>query len=826
MARTSRADGQHVLDIEGSAKTSLDNYSCEELNPRLSAFVESFQHEGNLDGYAINPINQIITGRKSDPLYMLHSYWAKKPFDAIRTFIEHFTEEGDIVLDPFLGSGSTVLVAALCGRNAIGADVSPSAMKIACGYCNDHPFNELIRLRDALLSDIWKEIGWLFQLKDKYIRSIVISEKFRCVKCFRTVSVAEMGLEDQRDECPYCEEKVNTRTLTYLKNSASPFSVDIQDAKISHRASDSFIVGQSTKYDQAFADLYKRIEEAPEINLPSDRLIPQRLIDLGGRLQSSGTLSTSQLHSKRQRLMLSGIRRIINQKQCSFSGKKSLEFIFSSILLNATQMYRVRKGGGGGVAGAYYVPPVRRETNAYRVFAEKFDDLLKAQKFYPIDGIGEKIALSRQSAGDLSNIPSNSIDYIFTDPPYADTMPFAALNAVYDYWFETDSTYTAFEAIGDDWIDIMSAFFKEAYRVLKPGRWLSLCYHDTSEGTWVKVQDLAAEAGLISDTVNKAVGIDAKQKAYQQTVGDKVTKRDLVINFRKPKPGETTASLTITGEEDDTTFNEKVYVIIRDYLITNPGSSKDRIYDEVVSRMVSAGIMEAHDFNELLTQIAMEVREPLSGNAPDDQGHNVSISSRTGRWYLKETEMAVVDSAESAKEDAAAASIKSFITEHLTKHRGAEGVHYGDLFEHFVYTVKDKTRRPLAEWLLDYFYKTDEGTYRLPASDEEEELKRQGRASGTNRRIKRYIAYLQQGVAVPEKERPNDATLAEWIRSAKRSGMYEAGKILYEKGGLNLDDLPEDLMVKVEEDYQVCVRLLARAIEQPRAARKTGKKAK
>ena len=133
-----------------------------------------------------------------------------------------------------------------------------------------------------------------------------------------------------------------------------------------------------------------------------------------------------------------------------------------------------------------------------------------------------------------------------------------------------------------------------------------------------------------------------------------------------------------------------------------------------------------------------------------------------------------------------------------------------DLFEHYVYSVKDKPRRSLAEWLPDYFYKTESGTYRLPASEEEENLKAEGRAKGTNRRIKRYLSYLGQGVAIPEKVRPNDATLAEWIRHCKRSSLYEQVKLLYEKGGLNLNNLPEEAMVNVEEDYQVCVRMMER----------------
>ena len=50
-----------------------------------------------------------------------------------------------------------------------------------------------------------------------------------------------------------------------------------------------------------------------------------------------------------------------------------------------------------------------------------------------------------------------------------------------------------------DWARLMRQAMGECYRVLKPGRWLSLCYHDTSEGTWQLVQDIMAEVGFIAE---------------------------------------------------------------------------------------------------------------------------------------------------------------------------------------------------------------------------------------------------------------------------------------------------------------------------------------
>jgi hypothetical protein len=291
--------------------------------------------------------------------------------------------------------------------------------------------------------------------------------------------------------------------------------------------------------------------------------------------------------------------------------------------------------------------------------------------------------------------------------------------------------------------------------------------------------------------------METTAKSEKQLKGEDNTLRDLVVNFRKPKPGDVAATIIITGDENETTFNEKVCQIIRDYIGANPGCTSDKVHDEVVSNMVRCGQLEAHNFNELLGQMADEV------NVEGETGQG-------GRWYLKEDELGIVDNAETAREDMAAENISVFIKGYLKKHLGDEGVHYSDLFENYIYAVKDKPRRKLVEFLPDYFYKTDQGTWRLPASEEEDRAKREARIKGLGRRVKRYIAQLEQGVIIPDHERPNDSTLAEWLRHCKRSGLYEQGKLLYEKGGLNLNNLTEEAMVDVEEDYQVCVRMLAR----------------
>ena len=81
------------------------------------------------------------------------------------------------------------------------------------------------------------------------------------------------------------------------------------------------------------------------------------------------------------------------------------------------------------------------------------------------------------------------------------------MNFVWEAWLGFDTTWHDEEIIVNevrgktaaDWEALMKKAMAECFRVLKPGRWLSLCYHDTSEGTWALVQDIMAEVGFVVD---------------------------------------------------------------------------------------------------------------------------------------------------------------------------------------------------------------------------------------------------------------------------------------------------------------------------------------
>ena len=313
-----------------------------------------------------------------------------------------------------------------------------------------------------------------------------------------------------------------------------------------------------------------------------------------------------------------------------------------------------------------------------------------------------------------------------------------------------------------------------------------------------------AEVGFVSEQMDSVLAIDTGGRTFNQYTANKVTKRDLVINFRKPRPGEID-QLTLTGLEDESTFRQVAGAILREALERHPGAPADRLYDELVSRTVRKGQFERHDFDALLRAVADPVAELVRKNLFEAKEPELWDGHEIVRWYLKET-ADLVDQAESAKADAAADRLEGFMRTTLADNVGQIGVHYSDLFERYL-SVADKPRRLLADWLPEYFFRTPEGTWRPPQDEEERQLKEELRATGALRRIKRFANALAEGVPPAERDRPdNVATAADWLRQCRRAGLYVQGRALYERGGFDYSALDEVARLEAEEDYTLCVR--------------------
>lgn len=188
-----------LLGMTTQTKPSEESYSGDQPNPHLRRFVERHGSVYNpeQDTYSIRAFNQTITTTKATAVYNMHVYWSKKPHDAIRQYIHHYTNPGDLVLDPFCGSGGTALAALLEGRKAIAIDRSPAATFITKNYCT--PVNP-IALSEALRKlqlKVEKEIDWLYETTCDRCGGkattgyTVFSQVFQCTRCLEKIALSD-----------------------------------------------------------------------------------------------------------------------------------------------------------------------------------------------------------------------------------------------------------------------------------------------------------------------------------------------------------------------------------------------------------------------------------------------------------------------------------------------------------------------------------------------------------------------------------------------------------------------------------------------------------
>lgn len=79
------------------------------------------------------PILEAIPAARQDEArhYGVHPYFTRRPANVVRAYVERYSQPGDVVLDPFGGTGVTAIEAFLLGRHAIQNDLNPFANFIA-----------------------------------------------------------------------------------------------------------------------------------------------------------------------------------------------------------------------------------------------------------------------------------------------------------------------------------------------------------------------------------------------------------------------------------------------------------------------------------------------------------------------------------------------------------------------------------------------------------------------------------------------------------------------------------------------------------------------
>ncbi len=865
-------------------------------NPELPGFIakHSTPYDPATDRYDVPAFDRDLVVDKAHPpkaIYDMHTYWSKKHWAAIREYIRHYLPEKyyprgtGLVLDCFSGSGMTGVAAMMEDRPCVLIDASPAAAFIS--HCYTHPMDpealsaaydrtmtqdypddlrrKLHRIARREISNLEQELDWIYETRcDRCggvatTEYVVYSEQFQCRNCAQVMALydcPEFKEPKKARYCPHCVAKhdgeahrdwlISTRGKKF---GAIPVLVSYKCLGGCKPARDQRLHSedQRTRKGQYFREYdLARLKQLEGLDIP--HWYPTRDMIAGWetrhkrRLDLQGVVKVTDLYTRRNLWALAAWREATARIG---KGLGPLQISLTVPAITCSRMLREEKRAVQ--TGSYYIPPISRHIK-----------LTNATEYGRRVIVAGQAALSEYSSGAVvvsaasclcAVIPDQSIDYIFTDPAYVHKIQYGELNFVWETWLDSDPDWLKKEIVVnpyrgktvEDWDRDLRLALTKCFKALKPGRWLSLCYHDTDAGTWARVQDILLDTGFEIGTVTV---LDPKQKSSNQSTGERVVKSDLVLNCRRPRLGESRRN----GDVEAELVSRRVREILIATLGKAGGLTREKLWDVVLKRLLTRGQMAEHRFDNVLAEVAVrsesghwflkEEFESLSQNDirnEEDAGAALERFARlrvmgtpaqfAAHIALKMPRLAGPEAEESEIERA----IRSQLVddpEAARKFRlGAvlRGIEFYDcLFFYLTRFLKGRPdgktpRRNLAEFLEEYLVRFKDGDkwlYRPPDRAEAESLKH-SRQTGLGRRIRQYIAFLKGEGDFPAEKRPAAKTLVAWLKHCSAFGLADEGVLLFEKGGLAgmTHGLTEDERYDAAEYYGSCKRKASRAAD-------------
>ncbi|MFV8253030.1 DNA methyltransferase [Aerococcus viridans] len=539
-------------------------------NPWMNEFLEN-QNERKLDNYKKTPYIGNVAEGKNDAVYNAHSYHTKVPYKAIMRYILHYTNPGDYILDGFSGTGMTGVAAKRCGspseisklsyeikddkiikdgvqisklgsRNIILSDLSTAATLISQNYNNSFNINEFEKEANEILKSVEEECSWLYRLSDNQkINYTVWSDVFICPSCTNEIVYWEVAVDLEKKKmfsefnCPHCSIQLNKRMLdrAWVREFDPILNKSIEVAK-EVPVLTSFSNG-TNRYDKKIDQLeIKLLEEINDYKIVN--WVPVQRMPVGDESRRNDKIGITHVHhyfTKRNLIVLSEFyQRIQNSKF-----KNQLLFFFQASITRATKTNRFRFGGTGGLSGTLYIPSLKFERNVLLLLKNKLRDFLKMLKETESE-ISNKYLLTTQSTTALDNLNENSIDYIFTDPPFGKNLMYSELNFLWEAWLKVLTNNTS-EAIMNttqnkklnEYQGLMEKSFYQYFRVLKPNRWITIEFSNSQASVWNSIQEALQNVGFIIADVS---ALDKKQGSFKAVTTTTAVKQDLVISAYKP----------------------------------------------------------------------------------------------------------------------------------------------------------------------------------------------------------------------------------------------------------------------------------------------------
>ena len=580
LARMAGIDGMPLSAPEDVLDLSLAPFFTACPNPFISRAVDSQPQERGARADVASFAADIAAG-KNDPLYFAHYYSTKVPPDAIVPYILHYTEPGEVVFDGFCGTGMTGVAAQLCGdasrvdgrnygpRRAILSDLSPAAAFIAAGTNAIGLFADYLdEIEEAVQATAARfdkalhtaHVGWPRGADDPAARInngaartpglgrveyVVWSDVFFCSACGGRIVYWDLVFRGpgkavpKQAPCPSCGsiESIATLQRAWRSHFDTELELTIRQAEqvpvlINYSVGSHRFEKTPDDRDLAVIADWERaaIHPAPPVVPMPDGF------NTAQPLRSHGYSHAHHFFTKRNLAILSSFRQAVgclDPAEARFFGL----YVLTGAIQRVCRLNRYMPNHDrhvGPLSGTLYVAPLTVEIPATNYLTDRIRDLRRCAR----GPRGGGVLIGTQSATDLGNMPDACVDYIFTDPPFGGNLNYSELNTLVEAWLGP-RTDAALEAVINDvrqkdlseYQQTMRQAFVEFHRVLKPGRWITVEFHNSRNSVWVAIQEALAEAGFVIADVRV---LDKKKGTTKQLSYGATVKQDLAISAYRP----------------------------------------------------------------------------------------------------------------------------------------------------------------------------------------------------------------------------------------------------------------------------------------------------
>ena len=553
-------------------------------NPFMKEYLDYYgKTYDEKEQYHREPFAVDVSVGKTNPIYKAHSYHTKVPHLAIIPSILHYTEPGDIVLDGFCGTGMTGMAAQCCGspsedykreieasweaggrdkpqwgkRHSILCDLSPVATFIAANYNLPFDIESFEHAGNKILSEVEDELSWMYETihtdgKTKArIEYTVWSDVFACPDCSGEIVFLEAALDLQTKKinetfpCPECSTDLTKRRMDRLYDSKHDKVLNTVVRTIKRKPVIIVYKIGKTRYekipDNYDIEIIERIDkldlpsEIPTVELPYMHMTHER-----ARMDNAGITHIHHFFLTRTTHALSLLWKKANAIR-DYRTRQMILFFIEQAIWGMSVLNRYLPTAfsqtNRQLTGVYYIASQISEVSPIYNLGGKLQRLIKAFKNLYTQSKFTSITTASTTNIDL---PDNSIDYIFTDPPFGENIYYADLNFLIESWHRV-ITNAAPEAIVDkakkkrllEYQQLMEKCFIEYFRILKPGRWMTMVFHNSRNAVWNSIQEAMLSSGFVVADVRT---LDKKQGSYRQVTSTAV-KQDLVISAYKPNGG-------------------------------------------------------------------------------------------------------------------------------------------------------------------------------------------------------------------------------------------------------------------------------------------------